>query len=232
MNRILVRTAACFGLVAIPFTGFAADHIDAPGAAAEPTADITDVFAWMNTDADKLNLVMNVHHMAGETATFSEAVVYVLHVNSSSAYLEPQTETNVVCQFYTADAIECWAGDEYVTGDPSDTDGLTSASGKLRVFAGRRDDPFFFELTGFKETVAAAVAAAPTLTFDAEGCPDIGGTTSDALVAQLAHGVDGADASNTFAGSSVLSIAVELDKTVVDAGGPILSVWGSTHASN
>lgn len=232
MNRILVRTTACLGLVALPFTGFAADHIDAPGATAEPTADITDVFAWMNTDADKLNLVMNVHHMAGETAAFSEAVAYVMHVNSSTAYGEAQTETNVVCQFYAADAIECWAGDEYVTGDPSDTDGITSASGKLRVFAGRRDDPFFFELTGFKETVAAAVAEAPTLTFDDEGCPDIGGTTSDALVAQLSHGEDGADASNTFAGSSVLSIAIELDKTVVDAGGPILGVWGSTHASN
>lgn len=232
MNRILVRTAACLGLVALPFTGFASDHVDAPGTLAEPTADITDLYAWMNTEADKLNLVLNVHPSAGETAAFSEAVAYVMHVNSSSAYGEDQTETNVVCQFYTADAIECWAGDEYVTGDPSDTDGITSASGKLRVFAGRRDDPFFFELTGFKETVAAAVAAAPTLTFDAEGCPDIGETTSDALVDQLSHGMDDADASNTFAGAAVLSIAIELDKTVVDVGGPILSVWASTHASN
>lgn len=232
MNRILVRTAACMGLAALPFTGFAADHLDAPGTLAEPTADITDVYAWMNTDADKLNLVMNVHPMAGETATFSEAVAYVLHVNSSDEYGEAQTQTNVVCQFYTADAIECWAGDEYVTGDPSDTDGITSASGMLRVFAGRRDDPFFFELTGFKEVVADVVASEPTLSYDDEGCPNIGGTTSDALVAQLSHGLDGADASNTFAGAAVLSIAIELDKTVVDAGGPILSVWGSTHASN
>jgi len=232
MNRILVRTAACLGLVALPFTGFAADHIDAPGTTADPTADITDVYAWMNTDADKLNLVMNVHHMAGTDATFSEAVAYVMHVNSSTAFGAAQTETTVICQFYTADRIECWAGDEYVTGDPSDTDGIESASGNMRVFAGRRDDPFFFELTGFRATVTAAVAAAPTLTFDTEGCPDIDDTTSAALVAQLSHGMNGAAASNTFAGSSILSIVVQLDKTVVDEGGPVLSVWGSTHTSN
>jgi hypothetical protein len=216
--------------MALPFTGFAADHNDAPGATAEPTADITDLFAWMNADADMLNLVMNVHHMAGETAEFSDAVTYVFHVNSSSAFGAAQTETNIVCQFYTSDGIECWAGDEYLTGDPSDTDGITSASGNMRVFAGRRDDPFFFELTGFQETVAAAIAAEPTL--DAEGCPDIDDTTSGILVDQLQHGADGAEPSNTFAGSSVLSIVVQIDKTLVDEGGPMLGVWGSTHASN
>lgn len=232
MKRILVRTAVGLACLALPFSSFAADHIDSPATAAEPTADITDVYAWMNDDADKLNLVMNVHHMAGQDATFSEAVAYVLHVNSSSAYGETQSETNVVCQFYKEDGIECWAGDEYVTGDPTDPDGLTSASGALRVFAGRRDDPFFFELVGFKETVALTIAAAPALTFDDEGCPAVDAATSTILVDQLQHGMDGADVSNTFAGSSVLSLAIQLNKTIVDAGGPILSVWGSTHTSN
>lgn len=230
MKTKLLGAAALIGLAGLPFVSHAADHIDAPGAAAEPTADITDVFAWMSADAKKLNLIMNVHHMAGKKAEFSDAVQYVMHVNSSAAFGDEQTETQVICQFYAKDALECWAGGEYVTGDPSDPKGIKSASGKLRVFAGRRDDPFFFELVGFKETVKMTVAAAGGLTFDAEGCPALDTPTSTALVAQLQHGKSGAAASNTFAGSSVLSIAVELDKGVVDEGGPVLGVWASTHA--
>ena len=57
------------------------------------------------------------------------------------------------------------------------------------------------------------------------------GVRSDALVGQLQHGMDGAGASNTFAGSSVLSLVVEVDKALVTGGGPIVGVWGSTHAA-
>jgi hypothetical protein len=230
MKRRLLGAAAVLSVAALPFIGYAADHIDAPAAAADPAADITDVYAWMNEDADRLQLIMNVYPMAGENASFSDAVQYVMHVNSSSAYGADQTETLVICQFYAANGIECWAGDEYVYGDPTDTDGLVSESGNLRVFAGRRDDPFFFELTGFQEAVKLAVAAAPSLMFDDEGCPEINAATSELLVTQLQSGADSAEGSNTFAGASVLSLAIELEKSVVDEGGPILAVWGSTHA--
>ena len=37
----------------------AADHIDGPSAQIDPAADISDLFAWMNTDASRLNLVAN-----------------------------------------------------------------------------------------------------------------------------------------------------------------------------
>ena len=49
----------------------------------------------------------------------------------------------------------CWLGtDEYVTGDASAITGLTSADGKLKVFAGLRADPFFFNLDGFHHAEA------------------------------------------------------------------------------
>src|SRR5262245_27962013 len=38
----------------------AADHADGPRASADPSADITDVFAWMSPDAGRLNLVMDL----------------------------------------------------------------------------------------------------------------------------------------------------------------------------
>jgi hypothetical protein len=208
---------------------FAADHVDSPAAVAEPTADITDLYAWMSAEAQSLNLVMNVAPFSEAGTRFSDAVAYVFHVGSSMGYGDAQTETPVICQFYSADKIECWAGDEYVEGDPSSEAGIASESGKLRVFAGMRNDPFFFELTGFTETVKTVVEAAPSLTFDDEGCAMLDAATSSALVGQLQSGQDGAPATDTFAGANVLSLVVQIDKSAVSSGGPLLGIWASTH---
>ena len=207
----------------------AADHIDAPAAVSDPTADITDLYAWMTPDAERVNLILNVTPFAGPGASFSTAAQYVFHVNSSTGFGAPQTETQIICRFYTAQALECWAGGSYVEGDPSSTAGITSTDGNMRVFAGLRNDPFFMEFTGFTETVNAVVAAAPSLTFDGEGCPAVDAATSGVLVGQLQSGANGAAASDTFAGSNVLSLVVQVDKSLVTAGGPVLGVWASTH---
>jgi hypothetical protein len=230
MNSKHVLSALVAACV-VPLAAHAADHIDSPAATAEPNADITDLYAWMNEGADKVNVVLNVHHMATASSAFSPAVQYALHFNSAAGFAQPQTPNVLLCQFYRTDRIECWLGDEYVEGDPSDSEGIQSESGRLRVFAGRRDDPFFFELTGFKETVKAVVGAAPSLSFDEQGCPLLPPATQQALVTQLQRGEGGVPASNTFAGSSVLSLAFELDKTLVTAGGPVVGVWAGTHAA-
>lgn len=210
----------------------AADHLDSPKATAEPAADITDVYAWMNGDATKLNLVLNVSPMAATGTQFSDAVLYQIHVNSMSAYGQAQQETKILCKFYDVSKLECWLGDEYVEGDASATTGLASSSGKLKVFAGLRNDPFFFELDGFKEAVKAVVAAAPSLTFDSNGCPSVNASTSGVLVNQLKSGKSGAPAKDFFAGTNVLSLVLQIDKTLVNKGGPVLAVWASTHAAS
>ena len=115
----------------------AADHIDGPSAQIDPAADISDVFAWMSADASRLNLIANVFYSAGPTSAFSPAVQYAFHIESGTEYGAVSDEATVICQFYDTDRIECWAGDEYVEGDPSDPAGITSSSGRLRVFAGR-----------------------------------------------------------------------------------------------
>lgn len=208
----------------------AADHIDGPSAQIDPAADISDVFAWMNADASRLNLVANVFYSAGPTAAFSPAVQYAFHVGSGAAYGDVADEALVLCQFYDTNRIECWAGEEYVEGDPSDPAGIASDSGRLRVFAGLRDDPFFMEFDGFNETVAMVVAAAPSLTF-VDGCPTLDTDTQQALVAQLQSNAEGAPASDTFGGSNVLSLVVQVDPELLSVNGPVLSVWASTHAN-
>ncbi len=221
--------AVAMASLLLPAAALAADHIDSPAAVADPAADITDLYAWTSSDASKINLVMDVTPFAGDSASFSDAVQYVFHVNSSAGYGMAATETLILCQFDAAGAVECWAKDEYVKGDASAEAGLSSAGGKLKVFAGRRNDPFFMEFTGFTETVKAVLAAAPSLDFDSDGCPALDGATSAVLVGQLQSGAGGAAASDTFAGSNVLSLVIEVDKSIVNSGGPILGVWASSH---
>lgn len=229
MKRINPLLALALGAALLPATAFAADHIDSPSAVSEPAADITDLFAWMTTDASKINLVLDVTPFAGADSKFSDAVQYIFHVSSSAGYGMAQTETQILCQFDAAGAAECWAGDDYVKGDASAEAGLMSVKGGIKVFSGLRNDPFFMEFAGFTETVKAVVAAAPSLDFDAEGCPAVDAATSGVLVGQLQSGADAAAASNTFAGANVLSLVLQVDKALVTPGGPVVSVWASTH---
>lgn len=209
----------------------AADHIDGPQASADPSADITDVFAWMTPDASKVILVMDLVRNADVTSRFSDGVQYVFHTTSSASYGGAKSaEVAVVCQFDPQQRIECWAGDEaYVTGDAGSLSGIPSANGKLRVYAGLRNDPFFFNLAGFRETCRIVTGAASGLTFDAAGCPAVDGATSTALVTQLQSAPGGGPAPDSFAGFNVIAIVAEVDKSILTKNGPIVSVAAATY---
>ena len=229
--KALGLSALAVALFAAPLA-LAADHQDGPAATAEPAADITDVFAWMSPDASMVNLVMDVFPFAGGTPQFSNAVQYVFHTSSRASFGAAVGGTvNVICTFDTSQNISCWAGDEYVTGNASSTTGLSSASGKLKVFAGMRNDPFFFNLDGFKATAADVTAVKGSLTFDPNGCPMLDGPTSTALVTQLKSAPDGGPPQDHFLGANLLSLVVQLDKSILTAGGPLVSVWAATHVS-
>jgi len=212
---------------------WAADHLDTSAAATEPTADITDLYAWMDSAGEMLNLVLAVNANAGNSAVFSDAVTYVFHVDSTTGFGQPQTYENIVCRFADAANVECWAGGEYAAGDATDINGLSSNNGGFRVFAGLRDDPFFLEYAGFTAAVGAAVGAvgAGEVEFDGASCPLLTDEQQGALVGQLQSGPQGAPVSNTFAGQNVLALVVQIDKNLVNAGGPMLGVWASTHMS-
>lgn len=228
-----MRTCLKNGLVLLLLTSAvassAADHSDGPAATNNPDADITDIYAWMDPSG-KLNLVLNWFPDAPSGAALSDAVLFAFHVESKAMYgAMESTTTDILCGFDAAQKISCWAGDEYVTGDASASSGITSESGKLRVFAGDRNDPFFFNINGFVATVEAVTAAAGSLSFDPAGCPAVDSATSNALVTQLQSDTDGSAAKDNFAGQNVQSIVVQVDLSVVNAGGPILGVWASTH---
>jgi hypothetical protein len=209
----------------------AADHADGPAAKADPSADITDVFAWMSTDATRVYLIMDLVRNATTSSKFSDAVQYVFHTTSRASFgAAASPEVDVICTFDATQKIQCWAGREaYVTGDASNVAGITSADGKIKVFAGLRDDPFFFNLAGFQATGAAVAAAASSLSFDPAGCPALDRATATALVTQLQTAPGGGPAIDNFAQFNVLAIAISLDKSIITKNGPIVGVWGSTN---
>ncbi len=216
---------------------FGADHTDSPATTAEPLADITDGYAWVGgTNNNTVSLVLNVSPNAGAAATFSPNVQYVFHVNRGATFPGGTfTETRIICQFYDTTNIECWAGNAYVSGNPGSA-GIMNTGGLFRVFAGRRDDPFFFNFDGFSKVLEGVrgVAEAGPLPADAnsDGCPDVPATLTNALVAQLGQSATGGAAADAFAGQAVLSIVVQIDRSLLAGTGDFLKVWTSTHRGN
>ncbi len=213
-------TAGAFVLLAAANPTFAADHAEAPGVTADPAADLTDIYVWTTPDTTRLNLILGV-----PAAAFSDAVQYVLHVESSTAYGRPGTTLRVICTFNAAQQVSCWVGNslDYVSGNANVPAGIVSQTGRTRVFTGRRNDPFFFNVDAFRRTIATVKAAAPSLTFDGAGCPVLDTATSNALIASLQDGGD------SFALGSVAAIVLQIDKSVIAPGGNIVAVWGGTY---
>lgn len=209
----------------------AADHADGPAASADPAADITDVFAWMSPDTQDMYLAMGIGRNVGSSFRFSDKVQYVIHTNSKASFgASGGVSYDVVCEFDVSGEIRCWAGnDEFIGGDGTNPAGIESKDGRFKVYAGLRDDAFFFNLTGFKETAKIVEGAAPSLSFDPAGCPKLDAATSGVLVGQLQSGVGGVPAKNDFAKFNLGMLVISIDKTLVTKGGPIVGVWGSTH---
>lgn len=227
-----MRGALALALTAAATTALAADHLDGPAATMDPAADITDTYAWL--DSGNVVLVMNVSPLATSTSKFSDKVQYVFHTESRMAFGMPGTKVDIICTFDAAQKVSCWVGDKaYVTGDASATAGLAAGDGSFKVFAGLRDDPFFFNLDGFKDTVTTVEGAAASLTFDAAGCPALDAATSTLLVNKLKTDPKstppGGTAKDFFAGKNVLSIVLSVDKKLLNGGGPIMSYWASTN---
>src|SRR5215470_14655089 len=216
--------------------GQAADRT-AAAPAVSPMADITDVYAW--TAGSNLNLVMDVSPLDDGMNAFGPAVLYAFHLTSKPklGLAEPGgTETQVICRFDSNTSVQCWvtsggAPKDYVVGDPSNTAGVTSPSGRVKVFAGQRSNPAFFNLSGFNTAMSgfAPQLGVPNTT-DGGGCPS--GVALDKFVTLRTQlGNPPGSGSDSFAASNVMAIVVQIDSALVNTGtNTVVAVWGSTHA--
>jgi hypothetical protein len=209
--------------------------------------DIGDVYAWTNGSGTitNVNLAMTVSPADMGSNSFGPSIQYVFHATSHAgtsnavAFADPGTESKVICTFTSNTAAKCWVVQgttvkDYVSGDPSTA--MTSADGKMKVFAGRRSDPFFFNLAGFKTAVMAVENNAAALTFDAAGCPAVPTATAALLrgalttASPVAVGPCPANQADCFKNFDVMAIVLQVDKSLLlQNTDHLLSVWGSTH---
>ncbi len=214
---------ALLGVVLLGGIIFAADHIDAPAVTGPGSVslgnDITDIYAFQSpTDNSKMVFVMNTRGLmspaATATASFPSNVLFEFNIDNTGDYVEdlviqclvqngemrvygpvavgtPGTTSTVK----TSGPITKVSVTAYGAATPSIG---TNANG-IKVFAGPRDDPFFFDLVRFKDILAGA---------------------------QTSFRNPGVD---TFAGTNVMSIVVEVPKSLLGTAATI-NVWGETKS--
>ncbi len=246
----------------------AADHADADMTKTTPMGDLADLYAWNASDGTNVNLALTVSPFDDGTREFGPSVQYVFHLtrytidNPSDDFpitaeeVAVGEESKVICTFTSSTAGECWVVDpngktlDYVKGDFSATAGKASASGKLRAFAGRRSDPFFFNLAGFatakSQLVTLCGGSCPgnlTALSNEAGCPDMAtAATTGPIAMQLGAQQNGTAPSvlppgcsaterDCFNDKNVMALVVQVDKSlIVTDEKKVVSVWASTHA--
>lgn len=227
---VAVGVAAVIAPLGVAKLARSSDHQDGAQAKTDLTADITDLFAWMSSDGTKVNLVLDVLPFATPSDNFSSTVQYVVHTESRATATAAGTPVDIICTFDVNQVISCWLGaTDYVTGDASNAAGLASTRGSFKVFAGKRDDPAFWNRFGFLQQ--AALVHGSSYTRDVAGCPTVSQSQATQYIAVLNHGLNGLAPKDDFAGANVFAIVLQVDKAALTQGGPVLTTWASTRRS-
>lgn len=150
--------------IVAPVAVFGADHFDAPAISEDQSADITDVYAFRSLEnPNNLVVAVNVNPFSvpGSVArNFSPDVLYQIHVDNTGDFKADATVgiTFSAPKFGQPQTFSITGlGPQPITGQTTPgTPGKTAAApsittaGPIKVFAGPRDDPFFFDLVGFQ----------------------------------------------------------------------------------
>lgn len=216
--RALLLGLATLASVAGP--GRAADHRDAPTVQVDAAADINDVYAFVNPNTKNIVLAMTVNPFTapGIEASFSPDVLYQFKIDNTGDFREDlviqamftragrnqmvtvvgpgapnRRFTGLVSQLLNPRAVPA------VTGPANGT--VINGNGGMRVFAGLRDDPFFFDFI-YVERLLGLLPGGPLT---------------------RAPGID------FFAGMNVSALVVELPPTALRGSmGNMIHVWGTT----
>jgi Domain of unknown function (DUF4331) len=158
LGRRLGAAAVAVLCSTIAATGLASDHLDSPAVSKDPTADITDLFAFTSPErAGHLVLVLNANPGASKDTRFSDAVMYSFRVRSDAKTSD--REVRIDCSFDAAASQKgtCTAYAfapstqrlyAQLESGPFALNTVTDEQNGLRVFAGLRADPFYIDAKG------------------------------------------------------------------------------------
>lgn len=191
----------------------AADHIDAP-AVQGGTSDITDFYSFQGSNTNNLVFVANVKGLLSPTATadaaFDENVMVEFNIDNNGDNIEDlviqAVPRNGKMYFFgpvapgtagTTSTVKTSNALGSVTITDYGDSAMTYTSGGVSLFAGPRDDPFFFDFGQYSEIIAGNASS-----FNNPG-------------------------TDTFAGTNVMSVVVELPKSMLGGSGT-LNTWVET----
>jgi len=171
-------SARCTGLtgllaaIVLSLPASAADHREAPAINEDPSADINDVYVFRNpSDSSKLVLVMTVNPFSDPNVApsyrFSPGALYRFDIDNSGdavadevidvtfLALVPGPQT-VTAKFPDGTTVTGNTTAPTVTSTTANSPVITNgpAGSGIKLFAGPRDDPFFFDVVGFNRFLA------------------------------------------------------------------------------
>lgn len=234
LSKLVIAGAVLLGAGALVIS---ADHIEAP-AVAGSTADITDVYAFEGADPDNTVFVANVQGllMPGSQASFDESVLIEINIDNDGDLVEdliiqaiPRGDSLYFFGPYTpaVTGLNSTIDADNLVGsvaisDASNTITGTTSNGML-IFAGPREDAFFFDFTAFNAVISGG---------DTNGDGTVDGNDTDD------RGPNGgfrtaANAVDTFDGTNVLSIVIEAPNSLLGGtfahpagtGTQVFNVW-------
>lgn len=206
-----------------------ADHAESPGADADPAADLADVFLFRSPENP--NRMVGAITFGGrplprsridQTFYCDTRALYILNIERANALgqFTNVPTTRIFARFGRAPASgQCGVRIENIPGAGGTVTGpieatFTSSTG-LRVFAGLRNDPFFFDAEGYNGMVAAFASPPPP-----------GGYVVNAF------GLGSRPRRDSFANRNVSAIVFEMDLDALApaSGGvrPKIQVWATT----
>ena len=209
-TKILLGLALT-GILAI--TLIAADHIDAP-AVAGGKSDITDFYVFQGANTDNMVFVANVQGLitpgASASASFDENAMVEFNIDNNGDNVEDlviqAVPKNGVMYFFgpvapgtpgTSSMVKTESPLGSISITPYGSDAIITSNNGAKMFAGLRDDPFFFDFGQY-----SAIIAGTATSFNNPG-------------------------TDTFAGSNVMSIVVEVPKATLGGSGT-LNTWVET----
>ena len=189
---------------------YAADHIDSPTTTADPAGDITDLYVFSAQDPNNLVFVANTHGLLSPGSTgaakFDENTLIEFNIDNNGDKVE---DLVIQCKYDAASNSMVVYGPvaPSATGTKSKLEGAASATvgvtpygstaitststAGIKLFAGPRDDPFFFDLNQYKKIIAGTATS-----FNNPG-------------------------TDAFAGTNVLSVVVEVPKSMLGGTGTL-----------
>lgn len=143
----------------------AADHTDPPsrttGDSADRAADIGDIYAWHTTDGHTVLVLTYAgpnEPIAGQTATYDPDVIYGIHIDTDG---DQAADQELWVRFGQSASGNWGVQVEGIPGgDPAVQSGAVEITNRISgvtdgfFWAGLRDDPFFFDLQGFQDTLS------------------------------------------------------------------------------